>query len=441
MRIALAVLLISAGALHAQDKPKLPLSLSKAVEIALAPEGSPRVALAQEVIKQAETRQAQARAALLPNVDGSYTFRSFTQNLQAFGLRVDLPIPGLAIPIFVGPVDVNDVRASASQTVFDLSAIKRYQAAKGNVVVARGDNDVTRTQVTSQVARAYLAAQRADAALETAKANVTLGERLLKLARTTKEAGTGLGIEVTRAQVQLATSQQSQIQAEQDRDAARLQLARTMGLNLDAEIQLTDALTYKPVDTPDLAKAVSLASANRPEMKTQLSREHSSRLSYDSVKYERLPSVAAFGDYGTIGVVDGSMLPTRTVGVSVKVPVFDGGRRDARRAESMSQVRQEEIRTRDLRQQVELEVRLAIDALRSADSQAKVALEALHLSEKELEQAERRYEAGVATNVEVTDAQARVMRARENNVLAQYRHELARVDLSVAVGQVNEILQ
>lgn len=441
MTRVIGIWLMASVALSAQEKPKLKLSLSKAVEIALAPEGSPRIALAEEAIRNSEARQAEARSALLPNVDGAYTFRSFTQNLQAFGLRVNIPVTGFSIPIFVGPVDVNDVRATASQSVFDLSAIKRYQAARNNVSATRLDSDTARTQVTAQVAKAYLTAERAAAALETARANVTLGERLLRLARATKEAGTGIGIEVTRAQVQLANSRQVEIQAAQDLDGSRLQLLRAMGLSLDADVELADALVYKPVEIPDPAQAVGTAVANRPELKTQLSREKSSRLSYDAVKYERVPSVAAFGDYGAIGVVDGSMLPTRTAGVTVKVPVFDGGRRDARRAESLSQLRQEEIRTRDLRQQVELDVRLAIDSLRSADNQARVALEALQLSEKELEQAERRYEAGVATNVEVTDAQARLMRARENNVLAQYRHQAARIDLGVALGQVNDILQ
>ena len=60
-------------------------------------------------------------------------------------------------------------------------------------------------------------------------------------------------------------------------------------------------------------------------------------------------------DYGTIGSSMDNALPTRTYGVQVRVPVFDGGRRDARRAESESQYRQERTRTRDLREQVELE--------------------------------------------------------------------------------------
>ena len=66
--------------------------------------------------------------------------------------------------------------------------------------------------------------------------------------------------------------------------------------------------------------------------------------------------MAAFGDYGSIGTGFDSALPTRTYGVSVRVPMFDGGRRDARRAESASQYRAEKIRTSDLKEQIELDV-------------------------------------------------------------------------------------
>ena len=49
---------------------------------------------------------------------------------------------------------------------------------------------------------------------------------------------------------------------------------------------------------------------------------------------ERLPSLAAFGDYGSSGSAINNSVPTRTYGVSLRVPIFDGGRRDARRAEA-----------------------------------------------------------------------------------------------------------
>ncbi|HRJ22072.1 MAG TPA: TolC family protein, partial [Bryobacteraceae bacterium] len=164
-------------------------------------------------------------------------------------------------------------------------------------------------------------------------------------------------------------------------------------------------------------------------------------LALTAAKRERLPSVQAFGDYGTIGTTFTSGLPTRSVGVRVNLPVFDGGRRDARRAESASLARQEDLRTHDVEQQVEMEVRLAAEALRLAGAQVQTALEALTLAEQELAHAERRYEAGVAPALEVVDAQTRVSRAREQKVAALYRHRSARVEVSVATGELDGILR
>lgn len=122
----------------------------------------------------------------------------------------------------------------------------------------------------------------------------------------------------------------------------------------------------------------------------------------------------------------------------MKVPIFDGGRRDARRADSLSELRQEQIRTRDLKQQVDLDVRLALDSVRSAASQVETAEEGLGLAENELAQARRRYEGGVANSIEVTDAQTRLDRARDNRIAALYNYNLARLDLATATGSIAE---
>ena len=85
------------------------------------------------------------------------------------------------------------------------------------------------------MARAYLAAVKADADVETAQANVTLSQALLKQAENQKTAGTGTGIEITRAKVQLANDRQRLLVAQNARRSAHLQLLRAMGLRLDTE--------------------------------------------------------------------------------------------------------------------------------------------------------------------------------------------------------------
>ncbi|HEV2199547.1 MAG TPA: TolC family protein [Bryobacteraceae bacterium] len=430
------VALLAAGSVCAQTA--MPLSLKRAVEIALAPDGNTRVALAEESIEQAKTRQAQAKAAFLPNLDASVQDRREVTNLQAFGFNFKLPIPGFAIPSIVGPFTVFDARATAQQSVLNFSDVRRYRASKITVAATATDAAATRNNVSDEVARDYLACLRADANRETARSNVELSETLLKLAQQQKSAGTGTGIEVTRAEVQLANDRQSLIRAENDRNRATLTLLKAMGLRLDAPVDFTNKLEFRPVDTATDATLVEQARKSRPELKTQQQREDAARVSVDAVKSERLPSVGASADYGTIGSAIVGTHPTYTLGVSLKVPVFDGARREARIGESTSQYRQEQLRTRDLGQQIDLQVRTALENLRSAAAEVQAATEGQTLAESELAQARRRYEAGVATSVEVTDAQTRLQRARDNLVIALYDHNVARLDLATATGTIGE---
>ena len=443
MRSALFLLLtvLPLAAQSTQTETKvMPLSLRQAVDLALAPTGGLRLQLASELIRQADAQRAFARGVFLPSVDAAYTVRSFTQNLEAFGIQISSRGGPFAIPHFVGPIDTYDARASATWSAFDLSGWTRYKAAGSRLKAATLDEQAQRNLTAAAVINAYTAAQRARQLVTTAQANVALAERLLRLAESQKSAGTGTGIDIVRAQTQIASERQRLIASEEDRNAADLQLMRAMNVPLDARLELTDELQYKPVEETPVAAALDVARQERPELKAQSARGTAAKLSYDAAKYERLPSVQAFGDYGVIGTSPSAGLPTRSVGVKVNIPIYDGGGRDAGRAESASLMRQEQIRTRDVEQQVDLEVRTSLDALRSAEQQVRAAMETLALSEKELEQAQRRYEAGVAFSLEITEAQTRVSRAREQNVNALFRHRAARVNYGIATGTIEQVL-
>src|SRR5215475_419134 len=78
------------------------LSMKRAVDIALTPEGSARVALAEQSVRVAETQVTEARGGLLPKLDGSITERRQTINLRTFGFSFDIPIAGFSIPAIVG---------------------------------------------------------------------------------------------------------------------------------------------------------------------------------------------------------------------------------------------------------------------------------------------------------------------------------------------------
>jgi outer membrane protein TolC len=440
--------------------------LKRAVEIATSPEGNTYIQLSDENVKQAKSRSQEARSALLPDIEADAQQFSAMKSLAALGLDLatnqaltaaeDGLTGALAptekallndiikdIPRVVGPFNSVDVRAKLTQSVFDFSSIRRYQASRAAIRAAKNDRGNTDDTVSATVAKAYLAGLRADADVEAYQANVALAEAVLKQSENQKTAGTGTGIEVTRAKVQLSNEKQRLLAGQNERSKSYLQLLRVMDLNLATELELTDKLSYEPTEAITVEQAQAEALKNRPDIKAEMDRQAAARLSANSVKLERLPSLYAYADYGTTGTNGDivSLLPTRDYGFVLRVPIFDGGRRDARRAEAASQFRQERVRTNDLHEQIELDIRTSLDSLHSAEEQFKVAEEGLTLSESELTQARRRFEAGFASNLEVTDAQTRLDRARDNRINALFGYNVSRIDLGRAMGNVRRMIQ
>ena len=266
------ILMLPAAALSQEgvgQRAPLQLSLRRAVELALSPEGNPHIQLAQESVKQAQARSAQARGALLPDLAGSGGWQSTIRSLSAEGLdQIQLPF-GIVLPRYVGPFNVMDARATARQSIFDLSFIRRFQSSKAGVRASRAESDNVNDQVAAQVARAYLSALRSEAELEAVKANVALAEAVLQQTQHQKSVGTGTGIEVTRAQVQLSNEKQRNLVAENQRRRSHLQLLKAMGSRLDTDLELTDKLAYMPVDTVTVEQALAEALKVRADWKSQ----------------------------------------------------------------------------------------------------------------------------------------------------------------------------
>src|SRR5262249_23466910 len=161
---------------------------------------------------------------------------------------------------------------------------------------AKSDVGASREQVAAQVAKAYMAALKAASDVEAAEANVTLSQALQKQAENQKAAGTGTGIEITRARVQLANDQQQLFHQLSAKCVAQSQLLRAMGIELAADLRLTGKLEFVPVDPVTPEDALSQALTSRPDYQAQQEHESNARLNASATKMERLPSVQAFGD-------------------------------------------------------------------------------------------------------------------------------------------------
>ncbi len=432
----LAVLLSVWPGLRAQQSRSL--SLKEAIELALDEGGSAKVKLSAEGIEQARAASARSRSVLLPHLDGAVSETDQTRNLEALGLRPDAQFRP---PTLVGPFTTFDARANLSQTVFDFSSIRRFQASKKGIEAAREDDQQNRELVAAQIAELYFNAVRASSSVEAAKADVKLAQEVVDLTSKQRKAGTGTRIEETRSQVQLANHQQRLFAATLEAGRAKLELARGIGLDLTAPLELADPLQERSPSADSFDAASGLALSSRRDLRVLEENLRRSQLLYSAARMQRLPSVVGFANYGTIGASPSDTIPTWAAGVTVELPVFDGGKLEADRAEAKSKLRQDQIRIDDLKRQIELEIRLALSGVRLTREQVGVSRQGLELAQEELAQAERRYQAGFTTGVEVTDAQERLERARQNHIAALYTYNIAVLNLSQAMGTVRRDFQ
>src|SRR6185503_1243199 len=409
--IAIVVVLFRAASLFAQEVPgaakiatSQPATLSFDEAVKLAIDNNLATLRAHERRNEARGEKQQSLAPLLPNVSGVAYQASLTENLVALGFQPGT-IPGFN-STFLGPFKNFDARLLLTQKVFDLSAIRNYQAGRAGVHVAELEEALAREQVASRTGLIYLEALRADRAVVAAQANVELAQALLQLAQDQRNAGVGTGVDVTRAQTRLAEQQVGLAQAQTTSEQARLNLQRVVGLPLGSSLTLTDRLRFTEEPLPAVETAVAQAGQDRREVQVAEEQNKVSRLERQAVRAEYLPSVEFLGDYGVSGITPGlSDLPTRSVAVQLNVPIFNGGLTRGRVTAAASRERQTELELSNIRGQVEEDVRLALTTLRTAAAQVRAANESVMLAQRELEMARDRFRAGVGDNLEVVTAQ------------------------------------
>ncbi|MDH4301400.1 MAG: TolC family protein [Nitrospira sp.] len=419
------------------NPPELKLTLRDAIQAAV--DNNVNVRLLKERIAAAQAQANTSFGALLPNVSGYLSGRNQTVNLGAFGLPPDR-LTGLGLRRSVtDPFEVYDARATLVQNIFSLSLIQRWRAAKSGVDVASLETEVTKRDVMATVGLLYIEALRADEAVKARQADIDLAQQLVKLAKDRKAAGVATGLDVTREEVQLENDRQRLLVAQNDQESARLNLIRALGIDFEVRVVLTDELKFVPVPAEPAEQVLTIAREQRLELRAQENRQRLAALSLSSVTSERIPSLSLAGDYGWIGLKPEDALATRSIGLIFSIPIFDGGQRESRISETRSRVRQESIRMKDVSDQVNLEVRNALLTLGSSTQQVAVAEKGLELSLKELNLAKDRFAAGLTTNIEVTNAQTSVARARDNQIEALFRFNASRINLARAKGEIEKL--
>jgi len=409
------------------ELPVLKLSLKDAIEAAL--DKNPNVRLYKERIEAARGVSATQLGALLPNLSSSAKF-----NNQTFYRGT---IAGS--PTRSSPYDIADARGTLSQSLFSWSLIERWRASRAALAVAEGESETTTNDTMATVALDYLEVLRSTENVAARTANVELFKELVAYMKSRQSGGMATGLDTARLETQLENERQRLELAKSDVERTKLILINALGITFDAKLILTDELKVpdEPVPTQDEAMAVALA--KRPERKAQEQRMRVSQLTLSSIKGEQLPSLQADGNYGLIGNQIDNTLSTYNVGVTLSVPIFDGGQRQGRIGEGRSKLLQEEIKMDIVTRQITMELREALVTLTSAKEQLRIARDGLKAALTETQLARERVRVLSSNTLELSNSLFSLVRARDNMIDGLFRANASRVNLARATGQVEEL--
>jgi outer membrane protein TolC len=429
-KILAAILLLASHYMAGQvEQQTHRITLQDAIQKGL--QANLRVLIASTRIEETRGTAERRFASLLPRVRAESFASLQNRNLRAFGISA----PG--IPDVIGPFSNFDFRVYADQAVLDLQSYRNWKASQRLEESSRKDYQDARDFIVRQVGGLYLNAESAAAQVEAAQARVTTADALYKIARDRHDAGVATGVDVLRAQVQLANEKQRLLEAQTSAKQALIALARNIGMSPGTPLELGEVLTFVPLERPEVNAMLQSALEQRPDY-LSLTSQHLALAQQEQANRARyFPKFSVGGNYGGLGRSVGDIKGTGVLQGTLSITLFDRDRK-GEEMELGARLKRIDDQMDDLRLGIEQEVREALLNLDSAAEEVKVAQEGRDLAQQELDLARDRFQAGVTNNIEVTSAQDSLARAQENYIVAVSRHVDAKLSLARAAGDTEQ---
>jgi outer membrane protein len=407
----------------------LQLSLKQAVQLAL--KQNPQRVIGHLLVFESDRNRDIALSALLPqaHIEGQGSINQY--NFQSIE-RAPKRSPA-------GPFQFIEAGPAFSQSILNFPLIRGYQIGREGTRQARADEQTTRETVVNTVVDQYLLILRALATRDAARARVALAQRLYEQATELQKTGIGLNIDTVRANVELQNERQNLIDAETLTHTTKYGLAELLDLPRGQDLEVTDRLDFYELPVLDKELLLNQALTARPEIRSLNSQKRIAELTTDSAREQRLPQLDFSGFWLYQGARFNDGIPAYTYAISLQFPLFTGGRIRAEQARAkLEEQRVAEIR-RQLEAQIVDQVKSALDQLTAARNSVEVANLGYKLAQEEVAQAQRRFQAGVTTNVEVITAQDALARASDNQIAALFQFNLSRASLARATGEIEAV--
>lgn len=328
------------------------------------------------------------------------------------------------------------------------------RVATHSIRLAEYDRQISESQTKlevmrtlAEVDRAYWRLYATIRALEVVEQQFVVAREQFDRAERRLRAGSGAEIDVVRAESGMAERVEQIIRTQNDvrlRERELKALLNAPGLEVGTPTAIEPVTDPEPVRYSFNAEVlVGAAVANRMELlelELQLARD-AAQVAFD--QNQTLPLLAMQYTYRINGLgesfSDAASVTRRnnfedwTVGVQAEVPLGNEQRRAALAQSILARLQR--LATRDARrQQIEKEVRDAVDQLSSTWQRIMAGRQAVALAARTLEAERRQFEVGRSTSTNVLDADARLAEARLAEIRAVVEYQIAQVDLAVATG-------
>ena len=454
-----ALLLACAVAPHAQPVspppaagPTVQLSLRSAVARAL--DESEEVGLAQSQIDLVETQVSQARAALYPQINANVAYQRTLASAfdtggsvvvpdslqfnpdptasiedriryleQNAGLAATGALGGLFGNLPFGQKNVYSATLTGSQSIFSPQALVALGIARGARDAARYGSVEQIADVRLQTEQAYIQALVAREFVDISEAALAQAEAFRAQEQLRERAGRASELDVLRADVDLENLRPQLVQAQNAADLALLNLKRLANIPFEQPVELTTALTLPSAEA--LADLALDPVAETQQRAAVLAADAQVDIRERQVRLQRaayLPSVTLQSSYGrqlfptSVFAFDTSPRTDWTVSVGVSIPIFDGFRRRAQVAQATVELRQAELQRTQLVESVQLQVEQALREKRRAAALIAARQRTVEQATRVYDLTELRYQNGLATQLEVSQARLALLSARSNLV-------------------------
>ncbi len=440
----LAGLLWGRAAALGADGPAGSLNLKQAIDLAL--KEHPAVKQSRESTIAAREGIGVARAAYFPHTNFSsnyYYGNAFINSLRpaTSGATIGGAAPtGAGLAGAVPSAMVNNFyfyQFQANQLLYDFGKTPGAVAGtRATFKQAEQDYFGTRQQVVLDARTAYfglLAAQRSQKVQEE---TVRQNQDLLKQAQGFYQVGLKAKIDETKAEANLYAAEANLIQAKNNVELARVTLMNALGLKAWPFREVEDVLEVTPQPRP-LEELIAIAMERRPDLQKNRHQQESGEAAIKVARAGYFPAFTSTASYGWQSVDKPfATLPSSWyVGAAMTLPIFDGLATRYSVSQNKAQLRSTLENFEVLRQQVIKEVDQAYLNVKTGWELIRATKKALEAARENLRLAWGRYQAGIGTIIEFTDAQVQFSQADLNFVQALYNYRTFEAQLDKSVGK------